>query len=216
MNLIIFGAPGSGKGTQSDNLSKDFNLIKISTGDLLRNEIDKSSELGKKIKDTIDKGSLVSDIIINNLIQDILSEKKNINRLIFDGYPRTLNQAKSLELLLNKFDQRINCVLSLNVEKDIIIKRIMGRQICSKCGLTFNEFFNPSDNKNHDCDVKFLVKRSDDQESTIMTRYDTYLKQSLPIINFYKEKNLLHEINGSGKIASIYKEIYAIISALKG
>ena len=131
MNLIIFGAPGSGKGTQSDNLSKDFNLIKISTGDLLRNEIDKCSELGKKIKDTIDKGSLVSDIIINNLIQDILSEKKNINRLIFDGYPRTLNQAKSLELLLNKFDQRINCVLSLNVEKDIIIKRIMGRQICS-------------------------------------------------------------------------------------
>ena len=160
MNLILFGPPGAGKGTQSNELSKNYNLQKVSTGDLLRNEIEKKTLLGKEIKEVVDKGKLVSDKIINSLIDLLLSEKTFHNRLIFDGYPRNLNQAKTLENSLNKFNQEISCVLSLNVDKEIIIKRILGRQICSKCGLIFNEFYNPGNKKEYECNLKFLEKGS--------------------------------------------------------
>ena len=123
MNIILFGAPGSGKGTQAEKISKEFNLLKVSSGELLRNEIVKNTSLGKKIKKIVNKGSLVSDDIINNLIENILSQKQYFNRLIFDGYPRTLNQVKNLELLVKKFHQKISCILTLNVNKEKIIKR---------------------------------------------------------------------------------------------
>ena len=122
MNIVLFGPPGSGKGTQADNLAKEFNLFKISTGDLLRTEVKKESSLGKQSKSVIDKGLLVSDNIINNLIENIISNKNYFNRLIFDGYPRNLQQAKNLEILVKKYNQKIFCFLSLNVDKDIIIK----------------------------------------------------------------------------------------------
>ena len=215
MNIILFGAPGSGKGTQAEKISKEFNLLKVSSGELLRNEIVKNTSLGKKIKKIVNKGSLVSDDIINNLIENILSQKQYFNRLIFDGYPRTLNQVKNLELLIKKFNQKILCILSLNVNKEKIIKRVMGRRICSKCRLTFNEFFNPPDKSNYECGLKFLEKRSDDQEKIIKIRYETYLKQTAPIINFYKDKKLVHEINGEGEISSIYEEIRTIITSVK-
>ena len=216
MNLILFGPPGAGKGTQSNELSKNYNLQKVSTGDLLRNEIEKKTLLGKEIKEAIDKGKLVSDKIINSLIDLLLSEKKFHNRLIFDGYPRNLNQAETLENSLNKFNQKILCVLSLNVDKEIIIKRILGRQICSKCGLIFNEFYYPGNKKEYKCNLKFLEKRPDDNREIIETRYDTYLKETKPILNFYKNKDLLHEVNGMNKISTIYEEICSIIGALKG
>ena len=143
MNIILFGPPGSGKGTQADNIVKNFNSYKISTGDLLRVEMKKNTDLGKEIKTKIDRGSLVSDDIINNLIVKILSSMKNINGLIFDGYPRNWNQAKSLDSLIKKYNQKISCVLSLNIDKETIIKRVLGRLICTKCGLTFNKYLNP-------------------------------------------------------------------------
>ena len=141
MNIVIFGPPGAGKGTQANNLVKEFNLNKVSTGDLLRKEIKKKTKLGIDIENIINKGNLVSDEIINNLLENISSKKENHNRLIFDGYPRKLSQVKNLDKMLNKHNQKISCVLSLNVNLDIVIKRILGREICSKCGLTFNKFF---------------------------------------------------------------------------
>ena len=149
MNVVIFGPPGAGKGTQAENLAKDYNLFKISTGDLLRSEIKKKNKLGQDIKNTIDQGKLVSDKIINNLLVSILNNKDYYNKLIFDGYPRNLNQAMNLDTEIVKSDQKIQCVLSLKVDKDLTIKRILGRQVCLKCGLTFNEFFNPSNKQNH-------------------------------------------------------------------
>ena len=151
MNIILFGPPGAGKGTQADNIAKKFTLHKVSTGDLLREEIDKNTNLGVEIRSTIDKGALVSDDIINNLIMKILSDKNFFNRLIFDGYPRNLNQAKNLDLLVKKYNQKISCVLNLNVDRESVIKRILGRQICTNCGLIFNENFKPSTNSNHPC-----------------------------------------------------------------
>ena len=211
----MFGPPGAGKGTQADNISKKLNLHKVSTGELLREEIDSNTNLGVKIKSLMDSGSLVSDDIINNLIINIFSEKKFSNRIIFDGYPRNLSQAKSLDLLVKKHNQKISCVLSLDVDKEIVIKRILGRQVCSNCGLIFNKYFKPSTKDNHECDEKYLNKRSDDYEKVIANRFETYLNITFPILEFYENQNLLHKINGDNQISVIYKEIEAIIASLE-
>ena len=215
MNIILFGPPGAGKGTQADIVIKVFNLYKIATGDLLRTEIKNKTELGIKIKSIVDKGSLVSDDIINNLINNILSDKKFFNRIIFDGYPRSLNQAKNLSLLTKKYNQKISCALNLKVDKELIVKRILGRQICTKCGLIFNEYFKPSTKNEHVCGTKFLIKRSDDNKKTILHRFETYLDKTLPILDYYKKLRLLHEINGKGEIDQISKEIIGIIASLE-
>ena len=215
MNIILFGPPGAGKGTQATKVVKKFNLHKVSTGDLLREEIKNNTDLGNKIKSIMDRGSLISDNIINDLITKVISNKKFYNRLIFDGYPRNLKQAKNLDSQIKKYKQKISCVLSLNVDKESIIKRISGRQTCVNCGLIFNEYYYPASSKNHSCDPKFLNKRSDDNKKTIINRFETYLNKTLPILDFYKEQNLLHQINGMAKIDQIFDEICGIIASLE-
>jgi len=214
VNIVIFGPPGAGKGTQADNIVKSFNLFKISTGDLLRKEIKKKSDLGTKIESTINNGKFVSDEIINNLIDKVSSNKSFFNKLIFDGYPRNLNQAKNLDKIFKKYNQKISCVLSLNVHKDVILRRIMGREICSKCGLIFNSFFNKSNKINHKCDIKYLQRRDDDNEETAKNRLKTYTIETIPILNYYKGQKLLYEIDGMGDISSIFEEIRHIITSL--
>ena len=215
MNIIMFGPPGAGKGTQSDNLVKDFKLLKISTGDLLRKEIKDNTSLGIKIKAIIDQGILAPDEIINGLIEKLLAKKNYINRLIFDGYPRNLDQAKNLDYLMEKHNQKISYVLSLNVNENIITRRILGRIVCSKCGLNFNKFFNLSTNKNHQCEQKFLQVRSDDNNKTLKNRFATYKKERKPILDYYKNQNLLYEIDGMKGIPVIYKEICHIINSIE-
>ena len=215
MNIILIGPPGAGKGTQATKVVKKFNLHKVSTGDLLREEIKNNTDLGNKIKSMMDAGSLISDNIINDLITKVISNKKFYNRLIFDGYPRNLKQAKNLDSQIKKYKQKISCVLSLNVDKESIIKRISGRQTCVNCGLIFNEYYYPASSKNHSCDPKFLNKRSDDNKKTIINRFETYLNKTLPILDFYKEQNLLHQINGMAKIDQIFDEICGIIASLE-
>ena len=149
MNIVIFGPPGAGKGTQAINLVKKFNLFQISTGDMLRNEINKDTDIGRKIINNMNEGKFVEDDIVNKLLEKIVFDSKKMNKLIFDGYPRTINQAKNLDDLLIKSNQKINYIFFLNVKKDTIIKRIEKRKI--------------------------LEKRSDDDEDTILKRYDTYM-----------------------------------------
>ena len=215
MNIILFGPPGAGKGTQANKLINVFNLFKISTGDLLRKESKNNKTASLNIKSTIDKGLFVPDELINNLILKIIEDKKNYNRLIFDGYPRNLEQAKFLDSLMKKHNQKISCVFSLDVTKESIIKRILGRQTCTKCGLIFNDFFKPSTTENHSCDIRFLSKRSDDNEKTIINRFDTYIEKTLKILDFYKEKKILHQINGMRESEQIYDEIRTIIAPLE-
>ena len=215
VNIILFGSPGAGKGTQGDKIAKKFNLQKVSTGDLLRNEIKRNTNLGKKIKSIIDKGLMVSDELMNDLIIKTISNENYFNRLIFDGYPRNLDQARDLDGFLKKYKQKISCVLCLKVEKEYAVKRILGRQVCTNCGKIFNEYFVKATKDNHSCDPRFLNKRSDDNESTISNRFETYLTKTLPILEFYKKQNLLHEINGMLGIDAIFDKIQGIIASLE-
>ena len=150
----------------------------------------------------------------NVCIKNILSNSSLSNKLIFDGYPRTITQAKNLNILIKEYSQKISCVLNLKVDEDIIFKRILGRQICSKCKLIFNEFLNTANKDNHLCDDKYLEKRSDDKKDIIIERFKTYKIESMPVLDFYRNENLLHEIDGMADISDIYKEIRGIIDSL--
>ena len=190
MNLDIFGPPGAGKGTQSRYISGKYNLHQLSTGELLRNEIKNETDLGSKISTIINSGELVSDEIVSNLIEKFISNNVYKNRLIFDGYPRNLNQAKNLSSLLKKYNQKIDIVLKLSVSLEVIKKRISERQ--------------------------FQEKREDDNQEVAIKRFKTYEKSTEPVIDYYKKSNLLKVVNGEASIAHINAEISGIIEAIKG
>ena len=190
MNIIIFGPPGAGKGTQSKYIAEKYNLFQLSTGDFLRNEIKKNTSVGQKISSIMGAGSFVSDEIVSNLIEKIIKEKKYDNRIIFDGYPRSLSQAKNLDYLLKKYKQKIGVVLKLSVSLETVKKRISER--------------------------RNLEKRPDDNENVVVKRYETYEKSTEPLIDYYKKLNLLKVIQGESSIDQINKEISEIMNNLEG
>ena len=216
MNLVIFGPPGAGKGTQSSFIVKKFNLLQLSTGEFLRDEIINKTELGTNISSIVNSGSLVSDEIVSKLIEQRISKDEYKNRMIFDGYPRNISQAKNLSFLLNKYNQKIDLVLQLSVSLESIRKRITGRSVCSICGKIYNEFFNPAPINAECCASKFLQKRSDDTLEIAVTRYQTYEKNIKPVIDFYKQTNLLKVVNGETSITEINNEISGLIEGIKG
>ena len=216
MNIVIFGPPGAGKGTQSKFIVKKYNLFQLSTGELLRNEIINKTDLGFKVSSIMNRGNLVSDNIVSDLIEKFISDRKYSNRLIFDGYPRNKIQAENLNILLNKNNQKIDLVLKLSVSLDVIKKRIIGRSVCSICGKIYNEFFNPAPIKSDCCASKYLQKRSDDTLDIAISRFETYEISIKPVIDFYKESKLLKVVNGETPISEITDEISGLIDALKG
>ena len=216
MNIVIFGPPGAGKGTQSKFIVKKFNLFQLSTGELLRNEIINKTQLGLNISSTMNSGNLVSDKIVSDLIEIYISNNDYNDRLIFDGYPRNISQAENLNLLLKKFNKKIDLVLKLSVSIDIIKKRITGRSICLICGKIYNEFFNPAPINANCCSSKYLQKRSDDTLDIAISRYENYEKNIKPVTDFYKETKLLKVVNGETSIMAITKEISDLIEGVKG
>ncbi len=211
MNVIILGSPGSGKGTQSQNVIKIFNLHQVSTGDLLRKEIKEKTEIGKKVEQIISQGDFASDDIVNKLLKRAITNHDYRNKIIFDGYPRTLNQAETLEVMLNEDNQTINYILYLNVSREIIEKRILGRIVCEKCNKSMNEYINKEEIHSHECGKNYLVKRNDDNQETIITRYEEYIKKTKPVLDFYSSRNYFHQIDGSEKIQVITDKIEQIL-----
>ena len=215
IHIILLGPPGCGKGTQAQKLISEFGFVQLSTGDMLRAAISKGTEIGMQAKSIIDKGELVSDEVVNTLIRKIISDPKNFNRLIFDGYPRTISQAYSLEKLLKEFNQKISIVFNLKIDKDVVSKRVNGRVICIRCFRIFNVYLNPPNSKNHKCEKKYLEKRTDDNSKTILNRYETYVAKSKPILDYYNKKGLFLEIDGNQKIVEIYDKIKGILENIR-
>ncbi len=211
MNIILLGPPGAGKGTQSNSIVNKFNYFQISTGDLLRSEIKKNNEIGKKIFSLISKGEFVSDEIINSILVNFISKPELKNKIIFDGYPRNLNQAEYLEIILKKNKQEIGFIIYLNVSREIIEKRILGRLICEKCNKILNEFTSQKELQNHSCGKEFLKKRHDDNSETIIKRYETYMKQTNPILKFYSNRPNFFDIDASVHIDEITTKIEEIL-----
>ena len=181
MNLILFGPPGAGKGTQAKHLVKKLNGFQISTGDMLRDEIKKDTEIGKKIINDMNDGKFIDDVIVNRLIENIVFDTNKRNKLIFDGYPRSISQAKNLDILLKNSGQKINFIFFLNVDKGTIVNRIEKRKI--------------------------LEKRSDDELNTILKRYDTYMETTKPVLDFYSKNPNFYELDGTLKIEEITNKI---------
>ena len=216
MNIIIFGPPGAGKGTQSKFIVKKYNLYQVSTGDLLRQEIKNKSEVGLKIASIVNAGSLVLDDIVSQLIENTIKKEYLKGKIIFDGYPRNISQAENLIFFLKKYNQKIDLVLKLSVSLDSIKKRISGRSICSMCGKIYNEFFNPAPQNGECCSSKYLQKRGDDTSEVAIKRFKTYENETKPILEFYEKYKLLKEVNGELPIVQIYKEISEIIDLIEG
>jgi len=186
VNIILFGPPGAGKGTQSKYLVKKLNAFQISTGDLLREEINKNSDIGKSIINDMNYGKFVSDEIVNKLIENLVSDPQKKNKLIFDGYPRSLSQAKNLDLLLKNSNQNIDLILFLNANKETILKRLAKRKI--------------------------LENRSDDDSGTIIRRYEIYMETTQPVLDFYSVNPNFKEIDGSLEIDEITRKIDTFIN----
>ncbi len=185
MNIILFGPPGAGKGTQAKYLVKKINGYQVSTGDMLRNEINNNTEIGKLITNDMNDGKFISDEIVNKLIHNLIFDNQKKNKLVFDGYPRSLSQAKNLEKLLNQSNQKIDLIFFLNVNKETIIQRIEKR--------------------------KTEENRSDDEFNTILKRYDVYMETTKPVLDFYSKNSNFHEIDGSQKIGEITSKIDTFI-----
>ena len=186
MNVILFGPPGAGKGTQAKYLVNKLKGFQVSTGDLLRDEIKKDSEIGKKIINDMSDGRFVNDEIVNELIKNIVFDTSKKNNLIFDGYPRSLSQAKNLSSLLDSSKQIIDLIFFLNVDKDTIIKRIEKRKV--------------------------IEKRSDDDLDTILKRYDTYMETTRPVLDFYSQNSNFHVIDGTLEIDEITRKIESFLN----
>ena len=177
----------------------------------MRSEIKNKSEVGNKIEQIISQGDFVSDDIVNKLLKKLITNLSYRNRIIFDGYPRNITQAESLETMLNADNQSINYILFLKVNREIIEKRILGRIICEKCNKTLNEYLNKEEIEKHECGTTYLKKRKDDNQSSIITRYEEYVKKTKPVLDFYSSRSYFHEIDGSQKIQVITSKIEHIL-----
>ena len=208
MNIIFIAPPAAGKGTQSELLTNKYGFKHISTGDLIRETVNSDSPLSEELKKTMSEGKLVSDEFILKLIEENLGD----GNYIFDGFPRNINQAEKFDELLTTLDKKVDYVIYLKVSKDLATKRILGRLTCPNCGKLYNDQIEESMPKNvglcDDCNVS-LSKRVDDNEETFTKRFDTYMSETSPLIEYYKDK--LFEVDSSKDKYEIFNEIERII-----
>ncbi len=216
MKLLIMGPPGAGKGTQSEKIIEDYNLISISTGDMFRESYRKQESLGLLAMEFIRDGLLVSDEITNEIIRRRLFAKNAEKDFLLDGYPRTLNQAYDLDNILEIMDSKLDAAIKILLDDEVIIGRMSGRRVCSICGATFHIQHKPS-KKDKICDQcgGVLYQREDDKEESVLNRLSIYHEKTKPLVAYYKERNILFEVNGNQAFDDVYQEVKAVIEAVR-
>ena len=207
MNIILFGAPGAGKGTQAKELTKKYEIPQISTGDILRAAIANKTPLGLEAKKLMDEGKLVSDDIVNGLVEARLQEADCEKGFILDGFPRTVAQAEARDGILEKFNKKIEKVIALDVSDDEIIERITGRRVSKKTGKIYHIKYNPPVDEN----PEDLEQRADDNKETVVKRLEVYNKQTAPVLDYYKKQGKVYTVDGTKKLEEITKDIIEIL-----
>ena len=218
MNLILLGPPGAGKGTQAKILEEKLGYKQLSTGDMLRAAIAAGTDIGLKAKAIMDRGDLVSDDVIIGIVSDRLDKPDVKKGVVFDGFPRTPAQAEALDKMLASKGQKLNAVVEMKVDDEALVKRIVGRYTCAKCGQGYHdEFARPK--KPGVCDVcggTEFIRRPDDNEKTVRDRLDVYNKQTAPLVAYYRQKGNLHVIDGMADVAVVTQAIVAVLDRVKG
>jgi len=212
MRLVIFGAPGAGKGTQAKRLSERLGVPHISTGDMLRENIEQGTELGRAAKTYMDRGELVPDDIINDMVKMRIGESDCVRGFILDGYPRTVPQAEALARMLHEMGTGLDAVLDLEVPDEEIVKRLSGRRVCKRCGASYHVIFNPPKQPSV-CDVcgGELYQRSDDTEEAVLNRIAVYKRKTKPLLDYYAKQGLLKSVDGTGTIDEIFRRLLELL-----
>lgn len=208
------GLPGAGKGTQAEQIVEKYNIPHISTGDMFRAAMKNNTELGRKAKSFMDNGDLVPDEVTNGIVRERLSEDDAKNGFLLDGFPRTVEQAQELENILSDLGTELDAVINIDVEKDVLMKRLTGRWICRTCGKTYHEIYNPPKVPGKcDLDGGELYQRDDDKKETVEKRLNVNMKQTKPLLDFYSEKGKLHNINGEQEIKDVFVDVEKILAS---
>lgn len=216
MRLVLLGPPGAGKGTQAAGIVEKYKIPHISTGDIFRKNIKEGTELGKKAKDYMDKGLLVPDELVVEIVKDRLTESDCSEGFLLDGFPRTVSQADSLNSELESMEIKLDKVINIDVSKEELIERAVGRRICKDCGATYHIKFNPTKTEGI-CDAcgGELYQRDDDNEETVTKRIEVYIDQTQPLIDYYKEKGVLADIDGRQSIDKVFSDIVDTLGSVK-
>lgn len=215
MNLVLMGLPGAGKGTQAERIVEKYGIPHISTGDMFRAAMKEGTELGLKAKSFMDEGALVPDEVTIGIVRERLSKLDCQDGFLLDGFPRTVAQAEALEGILEALGKKIDYVINVDVDKDILMARLTGRRICKSCGATYHLVFNPpaAEGKCDRCGGE-LYQRADDNEETVQNRLDVNLKQTEPLLDFYRQKGYLKDINGQQEIGKVFEDIDQLLKGL--
>ncbi|EHL5764241.1 adenylate kinase [Listeria monocytogenes] len=214
MKLVLMGLPGAGKGTQAEQIVEKYNIPHISTGDMFRAAMKNNTELGKKAKSFMDNGDLVPDEVTNGIVRERLAEDDAKNGFLLDGFPRTVEQAEELENILNDLGTELDAVINIEVDKDVLMKRLTGRWICRTCGKTYHEIYNPPKVPGKcNLDGGELYQRDDDKKETVEKRLNVNMKQTKPLLDFYSEKGKLHNINGEQDIKDVFVDVEKILAS---
>ncbi|EAF6900691.1 adenylate kinase [Listeria monocytogenes] len=214
MELVLMGLPGAGKGTQAEQIVEKYNIPHISTGDMFRAAMKNNTELGRKAKSFMDNGDLVPDEVTNGIVRERLSEDDAKDGFLLDGFPRTVEQAQELENILSDLGTELDAVINIDVEKDVLMKRLTGRWICRTCGKTYHEIYNPPKVPGKcDLDGGELYQRDDDKKETVEKRLNVNMKQTKPLLDFYSEKGKLHNINGEQEIKDVFVDVEKILAS---
>ena len=216
LRIILLGAPGAGKGTQAKSISNKYNIPHISTGDIFRKNISERTPLGIEAKNYIDNGQLVPDELTIDIIKSRLVEEDCENGYLLDGYPRTVEQAKALDVFLNEREANLDTALLIKVPREFILERMTGRRVCPSCGASYHVRFNPPKNEGI-CDIcgSDIIQRDDDAEITVNKRLDIYEAQTHPLIEYYKSRDLLSEVDGTQAINDVFENVSKVLNELR-